>query len=59
MLERGEKSPSLRTIFNIAMTLQVKPFRIVEAVERVFARAQGKSHRPKGAVRNPATNDAN
>lgn len=54
MLERGQKSPSLRTIFNIAVTLQVKPSRIVKAVEQVFARAQGKGHRPKDAVRNPA-----
>jgi transcriptional regulator with XRE-family HTH domain len=44
MLERGQKSPSLRTIFNIAMTLEVRPSRIVEAVERVFAPAYGKGH---------------
>ncbi len=34
LLERGQKSPSLRTIFNIASTLQVKPSQIVEGVER-------------------------
>jgi len=44
LLERGEKSPSLRTIFDIAATLQVKPSRIVKAVEQEFSRAQGKSH---------------
>jgi transcriptional regulator with XRE-family HTH domain len=45
MLEQGQKSPSLRTIFNIAMTLQVKPSRILEAVERIVGRAQGNGGR--------------
>jgi len=38
MLERGEKSPSLRTIVNIATTLRVKPSYIVASVERVLIR---------------------
>ena len=33
-LERGEKSPSLRTLFNLAATLGVAPSKIVAAVER-------------------------
>jgi len=33
-LERGEKSPSLRTIFNLASTLEVTPAAIVREVER-------------------------
>lgn len=35
-LERGEKSPSLRTLFNIAASLGVAPSRIVKGVERVL-----------------------
>ena len=34
MLERGEKSPSLRTLFNLAATLGVAPSKMVEAAER-------------------------
>lgn len=37
-LERGEKSPSLRTIFNLAGTLGVSPKRIITAVERTLGR---------------------
>ena len=36
LLESGEKSPSLRTIFNIATTLQVKPSEIIKSIERRF-----------------------
>jgi len=39
LLERGQKSPSLRAIFNIATTLQVKPSEILEEVERVVGRS--------------------
>ena len=42
MLERGQKSPSLRTIFNVATALQVKPSRILKAVERVVGSTQSK-----------------
>lgn len=35
-LERGEKSPSLRTLFNIAASLGVPPSRIVKSVEQVL-----------------------
>lgn len=38
MLERGEKSPSLRTIVNIAATLHVKPSDILARVERILTR---------------------
>jgi transcriptional regulator with XRE-family HTH domain len=33
-LERGEKSPSLRTLFNLAATLDVSPSSMVRGVER-------------------------
>jgi transcriptional regulator with XRE-family HTH domain len=36
LLEGGQKSPSLRTIFDIATTLHVKPSEIVEQVERLI-----------------------
>jgi transcriptional regulator with XRE-family HTH domain len=35
-LERGEKSPSLRTLFNIAASLGVSPSSIVRGVERAL-----------------------
>lgn len=38
MLEGGQKSPSLRTIFDIATTLNVKPSEIVKQVERLVER---------------------
>jgi len=42
MLERGQKSPSLRTIFNVATALQVKPSSILKGVERVVGGTQSK-----------------
>ena len=33
-LERGEKSPSLRTIFNLASTMRVLPSELVRVVEK-------------------------
>lgn len=33
-LERGEKSPSLRTIFNLAATLGIAPHVLVQETER-------------------------
>jgi transcriptional regulator with XRE-family HTH domain len=38
LLEGGQKSPSLRTIFDIATTLDVKPSAIVKQVERLIER---------------------
>jgi transcriptional regulator with XRE-family HTH domain len=35
LLERGEKSPSLRTIFNLAATLNVKPSALIRDTERI------------------------
>ena len=35
LLEGGKKSPSLRTLFNIAITLQVRPSEMVRRVERL------------------------
>jgi transcriptional regulator with XRE-family HTH domain len=37
-LERGEKSPSLRTIFNLASTMGVLPSELVRGVERAVGR---------------------
>jgi transcriptional regulator with XRE-family HTH domain len=36
-LERGEKSPSLRTLFNIAVTLGVRASVLIRRVERSVA----------------------
>jgi transcriptional regulator with XRE-family HTH domain len=36
-LERAEKSPSLRTIFNVAAALGVSPAKIILVVERMIA----------------------
>ena len=33
-LERGEKSPSLRTLFNLATTLGISPSALIRQVER-------------------------
>jgi len=35
-LERGEKSPSLRTLFNLAGTLEVSLSKVINAVERTL-----------------------
>ena len=43
LLEGGQKSPSLRTIFDLAATLQVKPSEIVTAIERLVGRTDGKT----------------
>jgi transcriptional regulator with XRE-family HTH domain len=37
-LERGEKSPSLRTIFNLAATLETTPSALVRATEKAVRR---------------------
>ena len=42
LLERGEKSASLRTVFNLATSLRVKPSEILKAVERLIVRAERK-----------------
>ena len=38
LLERGGKSPSLRTIWNIAKTLQVNPSEVLKQAERLVGR---------------------
>ena len=38
ILERGEKSPSLRTIFNLGGALSIQPSRILARVERSLKR---------------------
>jgi transcriptional regulator with XRE-family HTH domain len=38
LLERGEKSPSLRTLFNLAATLNVSPSTLVRNIERLVAK---------------------
>jgi transcriptional regulator with XRE-family HTH domain len=45
LLERGQKSPSLRTIFNIAATLQVKPSEFLEKVQRLIGFRARKSRK--------------
>jgi len=40
LLEHGQKSPSLRTIFNIAATFQVKPSEMVKRVEQLVERTE-------------------
>ncbi|ABW66746.1 helix-turn-helix domain-containing protein [Desulfosudis oleivorans] len=34
LLERGKKSPSLKTIFRLAETLQVKPSELIKLIEK-------------------------
>lgn len=36
LLERGQKSPSLRTVFRLAAALRVRPSQIIERVERLL-----------------------
>ena len=43
LLEKGQKSPSLRTIVNIATTLQVKPSALLQGVERLIGQTAGKT----------------
>jgi len=38
ILERGEKSPSLRTLFNLAGALAISPSDILKRVERALKR---------------------
>lgn len=45
LLEHGHKSPSLRTIFNLAMTLQVKPSVLLQGVERLIDHAEKKGRK--------------
>ncbi len=40
LLEHGHKSPSLRTIFNVAATLEMLPSEILEQAERLLGRIQ-------------------
>lgn len=42
LLEGGQKSPSLRTMFNNAITLGVKPPENVRGVERLLQRRERK-----------------
>ena len=43
ILERGEKSPSLRTLFNLAATLEVQPSDILQSVEKLVGDSYRKS----------------
>jgi transcriptional regulator with XRE-family HTH domain len=45
LLESGQKSPSLRTIFNIAATLHVTPSKIVASVERLVSYREGRGRK--------------
>ncbi len=46
-LERGEKNPSLRTIFDLATPLKERPSRIVKMVERASRWELEEQKRPK------------
>jgi transcriptional regulator with XRE-family HTH domain len=37
-LERGEKSPSLKTVFNLAATLRIRPSLLIHRTEQVHGR---------------------
>ena len=39
-LERGEKSPSLRTLFNLSATLKIKPSEMLKIVEGAVLKAR-------------------
>ena len=43
LLEHGQKSPSLRTLINVAATLQVQPSDILRRIERIIARTEKRS----------------
>ncbi|MCL5405849.1 MAG: helix-turn-helix domain-containing protein [Deltaproteobacteria bacterium] len=38
-LERGQKSPSLKTVFQLAAALRASPAEIVSSVERILSRS--------------------
>jgi transcriptional regulator with XRE-family HTH domain len=42
ILERGEKSPSLRTLFNLGGSLSISPSEILNQVERLLKK-QGRA----------------
>jgi transcriptional regulator with XRE-family HTH domain len=46
-LERGEKSPSLRTIFNLASTMGVLPSELVRGVERAVGFRPSRDQKPR------------
>lgn len=54
LLESGAKSPSLRTIFNIATTLGSRPSEIVKRVERLVRYSDTK---PSGPIEGKSSED--
>ena len=46
LLEHGQKSPSMRTLIDIAATLQVRPSDILRSVERIAARTVKQPRKP-------------
>jgi transcriptional regulator with XRE-family HTH domain len=44
LLERGKKSPSLKTIFQLAKALNVEPSDILEQLQILYANSYGKTH---------------
>jgi transcriptional regulator with XRE-family HTH domain len=48
MLERGKKSPSLKTIFQIAKALEVSPSEIMERLQILETNASGKKKTRSG-----------
>ncbi len=44
LLERGKKSPSLKTIFQLAKALNVEPSDIMEQLQTLYANTYGKKY---------------
>ncbi len=44
LLERGNKSPSLKTIFQLAKALNVEPSYIMEQLQTLYANSDSKKH---------------
>jgi transcriptional regulator with XRE-family HTH domain len=42
MLERGKKSPSLKTIFQLAKALEIEPSEIMERLQTLYITSSGK-----------------
>ena len=51
LLERGQKSPSLNTIFQLAMALKVRPSEILRRVELQVGKVQRREPHERGEQR--------
>lgn len=50
LLERGKKSPSIKTIFQLAKALDIKPSEIMEWLQTLYPDSSGKKH-PRDKVK--------